>query len=118
MTDITQEEYIKTSDGGYMLVNHGEKSPMSPTVDTADLSNRIVTQPPAEKIDFEEEKTIDQLSKEQLMHKVDESISDTILPSKSPLQPNDPMNFLLEKRFLTTFLFASTALVLMMSLFD
>ena len=50
--------------------------------------------------------------------KLSEILNNTILPSKSPLQKEDPMNYLTSKEFLIQFFTISSILLTFLSLFN
>lgn len=55
---------------------------------------------------------------EEKLQRVAAALTDTILPSKSPLPESDPFNYLISKRFLTHFSAAATITLFVLTLFD
>ena len=65
-----------------------------------------------------EEEKEEQINYTQINDKLSEILNNAILPSKSPLQSDDPMNYLISKDFLIQFITFSSLLLTFLSLFN
>ena len=65
-----------------------------------------------------EEEKEEQINYTQINDKLSEILNNAILPSKSPLQSDDPMNYLTSKDFLIPFITFSSLLLSFLSLFN
>ena len=57
-------------------------------------------------------------TKEEISERVARALTDTILPSKSPLPENDPFVYLTSPGYLKSFFFVSTLIIFVLALFD
>jgi hypothetical protein len=56
--------------------------------------------------------------KDQLLHRIGMALTDTSLPSKSPLPNDDPFAYLTSKTYVNYFLATSTLLIFVLTLLD
>ncbi len=57
-------------------------------------------------------------TKEEIRDRIANALTDTILPSKTPLHENDPFLYLTSPGYLKTFFFASTLIIFVLALID
>jgi hypothetical protein len=119
---IDEEKYDSRADNGYEIVNKSPKNQplkaepklIEPANDKGFPQPLIETGLPTKK---REEPKGDQ-TKDDILESVHISLSETSLPSKSPLSHSDPFHYLTSPKFLTTFIAATTVIVFLITLFD
>jgi hypothetical protein len=119
--DIQESEFQNFSENGFEIIHdhhHENKLADQKLIKNVELPKQV------NQIEYpkfnQEEPQIDseQVSKEEISERIARALTDTILPSKSPLRPDDPFFYLTSPRYLKSFFFLSTLIIFVLALLD
>jgi hypothetical protein len=117
--NITEEEYLTTDENGFELINpiindeikQAKNSLMEQLIETRKREEK-----PKNEVKFPEIPTPSTLFSGE--DKISEALSDTVLPSKSPLNADDPFAYLTSRSYLRTFVIAASIVLCILTVFD
>lgn len=135
--EITHEEFNNTSENGFEIIhNSNEKNKLiqeTPVTSQHNINNEIGNFGTSVEKGFPEYPNLNSVNNErrtviqntqqpttplEIKDSIASFLSDTVLPSKSPLQNDDPFRYLTSRNYLTNFCLASSVIVFVLALFD
>lgn len=119
--EISESEFQNFSDNGFEIIHdqHHENK-----LDHQKFEKKVELPKQEKQIEYprfqqeEPKKVSEQETKEEISDIIAQALTDTILPSKSPLPSNDPFVYLTSPAYLKSFFFVSTVIIFVLALLD
>jgi hypothetical protein len=118
VSNISETEYTNTAENGFELINAESKPVESTPVPSISDVRKHENVRQVNEVKFPESPVSTSITSEHFNNSVSKALSDTVLPSKSPLDSRDPFAYLTSRRYLRTFAIAATAVLTILAIFD